>query len=145
MAAGSYRIYYDGVGEPLEISEDRGKTWIEVRKCKSISYNGSDLTWPPPGCKVEWKRCSVKVPGLFLHGDPDRPMVQHNRSIPVAVEGGEMDSYLDLSPDEVRIAFKEKNRVGLVPEGEYQRKLTPAQLRDRAEKLLALAEEKEDQ
>lgn len=138
------RIYYTGKGTEIEASEDEGKTFNTYIKCKTVDYGGDTFVWPPAGKCWEWRILTVKVPNMFDRGDEKFPKLQHRRSIPVVVEGdGEMDSYVDMSPQAAHAAFLAANSEGLVPENKYVRNIDPDQLRRRAEALLALADEKE--
>ena len=136
------RIYYIGEGETFEGSEDGGKTWGEYTRCKTIDFNGSTLVWAPPGYKAVRKKLSTKHPYL-KHVVSGKPMLEKNRSIYVAVEGGPEDSFLDLEAGELRMALREANRDGLVMEDEYRERLSADALRKRAERLLAEAAAKE--
>jgi len=142
--ADTYRIYYVGEGDRIEASPDGGRTWQEYTKCKVVEYGGNSYVWAPPGKNWAWAQLAVKHPFLFRNGDPEKPMLQKGRSIPVVVDDeGPEDSYLDLDHNELRAAFRSSDRVDLMTEKEYRAKLSPEVLRKRAAKLLAEAELKE--
>ena len=141
--ASTFRVYYVGEGEQLEGSEDGGKSWGTYTRCKVVDYGGNSYVWAPPGKTWSWKKLSLKHPYL-VSVQNDRPMLQKNRS--VAVVDGEsvkMDSYLDLSSDEAKAAFREVDREGLMLEAEYNARLQPEELRRKAALLLEQAEAKE--
>lgn len=138
----SKRIYYVGQGEEIEGSEDGGKTWQTYIKCKTVDYGGQPYVWAPPGMKPVRKKLCLKHP-ILKHVINGKPMLEKNRSVFVAEPDGPEDSFLDLNYLEVRHIMREATREDLITEEEYQENLTAADLRRRAEKLLAEAEAKE--
>lgn len=136
------RVYYIGSGEEIEASEDGGQTWNTYTKCKTVDYGGQAYVWAPPGYKAVRKKLSTKHPFL-KHVVSGKPMLEKNRSIYVAEPGGPDDSFLDLDAHELRHIMREATRDGLILENEYEERLSPNILRQRAERLLAQAAEKE--